>query len=232
MVAKEPSAMERLWYGLLELLFPAHCVVCRQYGAWLCDECLAAIPGRGRLQHAAWPHLAAGGLMGVYALAPHAHPLREAVHALKYGGVRVLAEPLAEILAAGLATRPLWIDVLVPVPLHVVRIRQRGYNQSELLARALGDLCELPVGCGDLVRHRSTRSQVGLSADQRHDNVAGAFACRPDAFAGQRVLLIDDVLTTGATLTACATALRAAGADQVWALTLTYAEHGLRRGLS
>jgi ComF family protein len=228
-VTTEPLGMERLWHRILELLFPAHCVACRRYGAWLCNECLAEIPGQGQPQLVPWPHLAAGGLMDVYSLSPHTHPLREAVHALKYGGVRVLAEPLATLLAAGLTARPLWVDVLVPVPLHIARIRQRGYNQSELLARALGELCDLPVAQDDLMRHRPTRSQVGLSPDQRHANVAGAFACRSDALAGQRVLLIDDVLTTGATLTACAAALRAAGATQVWGLTLTYAQHGPRR---
>ena len=232
MVATTPSVAERLWQELLELLFPAHCAACRRHGAWLCDACLADVPGQGQLQLVPWPHLAAGGLMGVYSLSPHAHPLREAVHALKYGGVRVLAPPLAALLAEGLAECPLWVDTLVPVPLHIARIRQRGYNQSELLARALGDECALAVSCGDLVRHRPTRSQVGLSADQRQANVDGAFACRPDAFAGERVLLIDDVLTTGATLTACATALRGAGAVEVWGLTLTHAEHGLRRSRS
>jgi len=153
--------------------------------------------------------------------------MREAVHALKYGGVRVLAEPLAEMMAATWSLGPLPVTAIVPVPLHPHRVRQRGYNQAVLLARALAPRLDLPAQQDWLVRTRDTRSQVGLTRSERWANVDGAFRCpAAAAVVGQRVLLVDDVFTSGATLRAAAQALRAAGADTVWALTLTRARVG------
>ncbi len=217
------SSAARLWGALLELMFPARCVACRRPGAWLCDACVASLPGKGGLIRVAWPRLRAAGLAGVYSLAPHVYPLREAVHALKYDGVRVLAEPLGGLLGAAWQRQPVVVDAVVPVPLHVQRVRQRGYNQAELLARAFCGALDLPYRPGILVRHRETRSQVGLSLAERQANVAGAFSCVTDALGGQRVLLLDDVLTTGATLAACAAALREVDVREVYALTLTHA---------
>jgi ComF family protein len=226
MSAGESTGIERLWGALLELLFPAHCVACRRPGAWLCGDCVSAIPGEGRLERVRWSRLRAGGLAGVYSLSPHVAPLREAVHALKYEGVRALAAPLAGLLWAAWQPVHLPVDVVAPVPLHIKRVRQRGYNQAELLARAFCAASGLPYRPGELVRHRETRSQVGLTLEERRANVAEAFACRSDGFRGQRVLLVDDVLTTGATLAACAEALHAAGARAVYALTVTRADDG------
>jgi ComF family protein len=209
---------------LLEALFPAHCVACGVGGAWLCPACIAAVPGRGALSPVAWLHVGTGDLDEALALSPHVYPLREAVHGLKYGGMRVLADPLAALLAAGWQARgapP--VDLVVPVPLHRAQLRRRGYNQAGLLAAHLGeriDVAYLPAG---LRRLRETRSQVGLSAEERMANVQGAFTCDAPAVSGARVVLIDDVLTTGATLSACAHALRAAGAREVWGLALTCA---------
>jgi ComF family protein len=156
-------------------------------------------------------------------VAPHLWPLRPAVHALKYEGVRVLAAPLADLLAQCWQAQGRAVDVIVPVPLHARRVRQRGYNQAEVLARALGPRLALPVLTRALLRHRDTRSQVGLSAQARWENVWGAFGCQSQEITSARVLLLDDVFTTGATLEACAHTLRESGAAQVCALTLTRA---------
>jgi ComF family protein len=156
-------------------------------------------------------------------VAPHTLALRHAVHALKYEGLRVLSEPLGTLLAACWQAQGITVDLVLPVPLSRARERERGYNQSALLARAMAGQLALPCPGRLLVRQRNTRSQVGLSAQERWDNVWGAFACHSAELGGQRVLLVDDVLTTGATLQACAAALRQAGASEVWALTLTRA---------
>lgn len=112
------------------------------------------------------------------------------------------------------------VDVVVPVPLHKHRLRRRGFNQAACLARELSKQVGVTVDESILVRHRATAAQVSLNAEQRKVNVRDAFRCVSDGVAGQRVLLIDDVCTTGSTLEACAVALRQVGATSVQALTL------------
>ena len=146
--------------------------------------------------------------------------LRDIIHALKYGGRRSLARPLAVLMrdrGAGLLAEA---DCVVPVPLHWRREYSRGFNQARELCRYLG----LPV-VEALIRARHTRAQVELAADRRRANVAGAFRLRRGLLSGPRiaatkVLLIDDVSTTGATLESCAEVLRMAGASEVHALTV------------
>lgn len=145
----------------------------------------------------------------------------QAVRRLKYHQERYLAEPLAALLVEVLRARPLAVDALVPVPLDRSRARERGYNQSALLAAPVGLALALPVLSSALLRTRATRSQVGLSARARRANVRGAFACaESEVVAGRRLLLVDDVMTTGATLEACAEALVAAGAVGVYGLVV------------
>jgi ComF family protein len=136
--------------------------------------------------------------------------------------VRLFATLAAQLLEANLLTRPLEADLVVPVPLSVGRQRERGYNQSELIARELADLGVLPAPVATaLIRHRDTRPQVELQRAERLTNVRGAFACpQPNLIAAQRVLLVDDVSTTGATLEACAVPLIEAGAARVMALVV------------
>ncbi len=147
--------------------------------------------------------------------------IREAVHQLKYRNLRSVAAPLAALLRDFLEASPLPADVLVPVPLHRRRLRERGYNQSGLLARELGKLTSTPVIENCLVRIRPAAPQArAATVAERQSNVADAFACRDARLKGRQVLLIDDVATTGATVEACAGALKAAGAESVWALVL------------
>jgi ComF family protein len=114
-------------------------------------------------------------------------------------------------------------DVIVPVPLHETKLKERGYNQSELLARQLGQALNLPVNMTTLRRVRKTESQMTLKADERLKNVANAFSCADQDLARYHVLLVDDVCTTGSTLDACAAALKAGGTVSVWGLTLAKA---------
>jgi ComF family protein len=115
-------------------------------------------------------------------------------------------------------------DLLIPVPLHPKREQQRGYNQAVLLARELGNVLNVPVIEDALIRTRNTVSQSHLNRQERLENVAGAFTCQSiNGIAGQQVILIDDVATTGATLDACALALMVNGVDKVGAFTLARA---------
>ncbi len=147
--------------------------------------------------------------------------VRSAVHALKYQNVRALATTLGWLLAGFIVDNDLSADVLVPVPLHPRRERSRGYNQSLLLASGAGKILGVPVEAKALRRLRATASQARSTDEkERWANVAGAFKASSAIVQGQRVLVIDDVCTTGATLEACSIALREAGAMSVWGLTL------------
>lgn len=231
----ESSPLARFWQRMLDLVFPPHCVGCRRPGAWFCEDCLRQVqplapptcrlcgdpllPGEyGDLCRAC--RRAPLSIDGIRSVSLHQGALRHAVHGLKYRRQRDLAVPLGRLLRDYLATHPLPGDALVPVPLHPSRLRERGFNQSVLLARAAAT-ANLPVVEDCLQRVRSTQAQMTLGREARRRNVAGAFACRDDRLRGRRALLIDDVCTTGATLEACAVGLRQGGAVSVWALTLT-----------
>ena len=206
---------------MLDLLFPPRCVTCGRGGHWFCPECVAKIepapPWDARLEP----------LAGLWVAGLYDDPLRLAIQALKYQQQRQVAGPLGHLLAATYRQQMrgiegLCFDAVLPVPLHPRRQAERGYNQSALLARRLGQAVALPVREDVLRRARHTPPQVGLDRARRQANVAGAFACPPDhpALVGKTLLLIDDVCTTGITLIACAEALRDAGASEVWALTV------------
>lgn len=121
---------------------------------------------------------------------------------------------------------PLPADLIVPVPLHPNRQRERGFNHAGLLAQAFAAQTGLPLAREGLARIRETAPQVGLTARERQDNVRGAFSAWGDMWAGRRPLVIDDVCTTGATLEACAAALRGTGSQAIYALTLARADFG------
>lgn len=147
--------------------------------------------------------------------------LRALIVLLKYNGVLPLARPLAGWLALAAQTCPalLEVDAIVPVPLYLARRRARGFNQAELLARQLARWTKLRVETRWLARVKDTPSQTGLTPAQRVENVRGAFAAHTKLDTA-RILLLDDVCTTGATLNACARALKQAGAKRVNALTV------------
>jgi len=146
-------------------------------------------------------------------------PIRNAVHAVKFRGRRAAGAALGRLLVEGLVRSgdmPDDIDVVVPVPLHVSRLRERGYNQAALVAREVAAALGRPLVENLLLRERATPPQVGLDRALRAANLKGAFAVpAPARAAGLTVLVVDDVLTTGATASACAEALRLAGAQKV-----------------
>jgi ComF family protein len=147
--------------------------------------------------------------------------IRAAILAFKYRARTRLGPFLTSALAASLTSRPLTIDLVVPVPLSADRHRARGFNQAEILARPLSADHGWAMATDVVERTRETRQQTELPARERLHNVAGAFAVsRPEAVAGKRVLLVDDVCTTGATLAACAAPLLQAGAEGVWGIVV------------
>ncbi|HUI53823.1 MAG TPA: ComF family protein [Bryobacteraceae bacterium] len=167
--------------------------------------------------------LCRGGLRGfdaAYCYGAYEGVLRELIHLFKYARVKTLAQPLADLLSLALP-REQRFDAVTPVPLHWRRQWARGFNQSDLLAQAIARRCCIPVTRA-LRRARATLTQAGLSNTARRQNVVAAFRCRPVArtLSGKRVLLIDDVMTTGSTAAACARALKSAGAAKVALLTV------------
>ena len=210
--------MRQLYDQLLDLVFPPRCPGCRARGVVLCRRC-AERCRHLRAPATGLPRPPGNALLRCsLALYQYDAPLREAIHALKYRRRRALARPLGALLVAALPPDVRACDAVVAVPLFVTRLRERGFNQAELLAEAV----TAEVGCRlvrGLERTRATEHQVGMDRHAREANVRGAFAWRgspPPA----AVLLVDDVLTTGATMRECARALRAAGASEVYGVAL------------
>jgi ComF family protein len=215
------SNLAPAWELFLDLIYPPRCGGCDKRGTLLCPECRRTIigPGESALAVPEIDLLLYGGAFE--------GPLREAIHKFKYQGDTPLARWLAGLLT-GRITRHLattWRagepPVLVPVPLHAAKRRERGYNQAELLARHIAKETGVAIDFG-LVRVKETRSQVGLSGPEREANVAGAFKWRHEK-APRTVILVDDVCTTGATLTECAAVLKLKGARSVCAVTVAKA---------
>jgi competence protein ComFC len=147
--------------------------------------------------------------------------IRKAIHQLKYRNLKTISTCLAELLADYLRSNPLLGDALVCVPLHPRRLRERGYNQSSLLAKELGKRIDMPVIEDCLIRVKQAQPQVrAVDVAERRRNVDDAFLCRDERVSGKQIILIDDVCTSGATLESCAKALKNKGATSVWGLTL------------
>lgn len=211
--------------ALLDLLLPPHCPGCGLEGQLLCDACTA--PLRRRLDEppglpVGLPSSMPAGLLQLEWCAMYSGPVRAALHALKYGGERRLAEPLAAALAARWQRAGRGGEVLTWVPVHSTRRRERGFDQAEALAQRMGATLRLPVA-PLLERRQRTTAQHALGQAQRASNTATAFS-HTTALSGQYrgawVVVIDDILTTGATLAGCAAALLEGGAGAVSAATV------------
>jgi competence protein ComFC len=156
-------------------------------------------------------------------------PIRHALHTLKYRRNISLGETLSQVMAEGMGELNWDIDVVVPVPLGKRRLQERGYNQVALVAKPLAAIKKWDFHPRSVARINDTRSQVGLTADERKRNVEGAFRSESNGIKGKNVLLMDDVATTGATLSSCASALLEAGAKNVYGFTIARVlpQHGL-----
>ena len=217
----------------MDSFFPRRCVGCGKVGGFLCPECAGELP---RLMPPFCPRCGrpqAGGIVcpscwqrptdidGIRSPFRFDDVIRKAIHELKYRNLKAISPRLAELLADYLKESPLPREALVGVPLHPRRLRERGYNQSSLLARELGKRIGLPVIEDCLIRVRQAQPQVkAVDVEERRRNVADAFVCRDERLKGKHIILIDDVCTSGATLESCAVALKDKGATSVWGLTL------------
>lgn len=203
--------------GLSQLLVPPRCVGCdlpMAASEGFCPACEPLIERAGPGLRPPAPTAAASHYGG---------PMADAICRFKYAGQTAVGRFLGDTLASVALGYAGEVDRVVPLPLHPVRLRQRGFNQAVVLARPVARALGVPLDTATLRRVRPTRVQAGLSPDARLDNVRAAFAARPLP-GGARVLLIDDVRTTGATLTAAALALRAAGFDVRATLVLAQAD--------
>jgi len=217
----------------LDFLFPQWCVGCGKEGEFICYSCRRSLPrvmpplcprcGKPQPSGIVCPTCVSwqAEIDGIRSPFRFDGVMRQAIHQLKYRNLRAIAKPLAKSLNDYIAANPIPGEVLIPVPLHPKRLRERGYNQSSLLAKELGKLTSLPVVDDCLIRQRHAPPQARSSTvEERRSNVAGAFVCRDHRLQNKQVLLIDDVSTSGATLDACAAALKATGATSVWGLVL------------
>jgi len=196
---------------------------------YFCVTCRTPLQNPYPLDESGRCRLCRSGARGfdmAYCFGAYEDTLRQLIHLFKYGRIKPLARTLAAHLASALP-RDQKFDVVVPMPLHWRRRWQRGFNQSELLARLTARRCGIPM-VNAVRRTRATAAQAGLSNARRRENVAGAFRVRkPQAVEGRRVLLIDDVMTTGATASACALALKRGGASSVTLLALARVDRRL-----
>lgn len=218
---------------VVDFFFPRHCISCGRVGDFLCAYCCQKLPrllpplcqrcgkpeSSGGLCATCWrQHTDIDGIRSVFRFEG---VIRQAVHELKYRNLKAMSGRLASFLAIYIRNNRVDGEVLVPVPLHSKRLRERGYNQSSLLATELGKLIAMPVIEDSLYRSKDSLPQARTTTvEARRRNVRKAFVCRGEKLRGSSVILIDDVCTSGATLEACAEASVAGGAISVWGLTL------------
>lgn len=223
--------------SVLDIVLPVHCIGCGESDAYLCPDCrsslppleppyceICADPGVSGVCRDCQGLTASGGLsiQGIRAPFLMEGLVREAIHGFKYRNCRVAAPPLADAMAQFLEkqSQPLPGEVIVPVPIHRKKLRERGYNQAALLASELAKRTGLELEEKLLERTRHSPAQaLSGSRQQRRENIHQAFDCRSDA-SGKNILLVDDVCTTGSTMDACAAALAGAGAKSVWGVAL------------
>lgn len=236
-----------LWKDLLDLIFPPgpECPFCggQRLGENICEQCRAVIDGYSRELYCGrcgryagkgatlpaspghlcfecrkhgWPFVQAR------AAGPYEGVLKDAIHRFKYAGRRSLAPYLARLMAEAACAGPEFpsLDLGLPVPLSAEKLRRRGFNQAALLAQEVGSLLRIPVSGRLLVKDFETSPQAGLPRSARECNLMGAFRVTDSgALRGKKILIIDDVFTTGSTISSAATVVRKAGAGQVFALT-------------
>ncbi|MCM1027525.1 MAG: ComF family protein [Roseburia sp.] len=230
--------LKRLGEGLLQMIYPRRCPVCDEITGWRGEKICPACRGRLRLLEEPWCMRCGRKLSEEEEYCPECRRRKhfylrgralyeyagaaEAIYRFKYGGRREYADYFGEqiCLHLGEFIRSVNPDGLVPVPLHRRRMKARGYNQAELLARAVGRRMKLPVYPKMLVRVKNTVPQKKLNPEERQNNLKKAFIMGRNDVKLKTVIVIDDIYTTGTTIDEAARVLREAGADRVYFITL------------
>ena len=225
--------LKQLQREVIDLFFPRSCVGCGKVGDFICNRCSKKL---SRLLPPVCQRCGRPESSGMYCRAcwgthNHIHAIRSvfvfegtirrAVHEFKYRNLRSIAACLSQYMADYFVEHELAADVLLPVPMHEMRLKTRGYNQSELLAGQISAMISVPVR-GDLIKRvRDDKPQVRTTcAEERWSNMRDAFACVSSEVSGKDIIIIDDVCTSGATLEACAAALKLKGANKISGFTL------------
>jgi len=230
---------------LVELFFPSFCLGCQKEGTYLCYDCKTILeiseftyclcsknplrlPPGAKIGKC--PRCQDQRLAGLYFALPYQEKFltRKLIHQFKYEPyIKNLATPLSEIVLQHLeiigANIPeIWKNsILVPIPIEIKKLKDRGYNQAQELAKELGHKLNVPSIFDNLVKIKRTAPQMELSAKERQENLKGAFAVKnPAEFAGKKIFLVDDVYTTGSTMEECARALKATSAKQVFGIAI------------
>jgi ComF family protein len=221
------------WYFVFrDLLLPPGCVGCQTIGFYWCDDCktkqmpilgtlceICGLPQKST-QVCAQCQTNPPAFDQVRSLARYDDPFRKGIIHLKYHGSAALGEVFSTYLIQMLLSLQWNYDMVLPVPLSEARQKKRGYNQTAFLAYPISQYFNLPYQPYVLRRVRDTRSQVGLTGDERRENLKNAFVADEKAIDQKKIVLVDDVFTTGSTLNACAQALKSAGASRVYGITL------------
>lgn len=231
--------------SFLDLLFPKRCVQCKKYGSYLCADCFATITFADAMVCTLCQKQAIGGLThpvcrtryaidGVFPSLVYKGAVKKLVYFFKYPPYLTdMRQQLVDLLYEGIIQKEQFVSlmqepaVFVPIPLYQAKLRKRGYNQAQILAAGLARRFDLPVA-NCLKRVKQTKTQVGFSKEERQRNIAGAFVVKDDLSelvkANAHVFLVDDVVTSGATLREAARVLKRAGIVKVWGIALAHGE--------
>lgn len=234
MIAK---MFKKIQLFLLELLFPIECLNCGKEKEWLCQQCFNSIPLVNQFVCPICQRPSLNGatcldcknktyLDGLIFATYYDRPLiKKLIQKMKYYFIKDVAEILAELPIKLIINSNLYSslqpDLVIPIPLHRKKILERGFNQSEIIAQKIAQKFNWPLGNNIIARIKNTKSQTKLKKEKREQNIAGAFTvCDKKIIKNKNIILIDDVVTTGATLEEAAKVLKKSGAKSVWAITV------------
>lgn len=234
------SPIKHMLKFLLDLLFPKFCLNCNKEGSYLCQDCFSLIDifKRQYCPFCSYPKVVLDGktciscrkskkLTGLYCSASYDNFIvKKLINQFKYRPyIKELAKPLAFLIMAHLINLNNLPDfkefILIPVPLHKKKLKQRGFNQANEIGKELSDKLKIPIFNNVLIKIKQTPAQVELKKEQREKNIKGVFICqKSELVGGKKILLIDDIFTTGATMEECARVLKTAGAKEIWGMVV------------